>query len=267
MGKCAKNKAGWTAFLADEPEESGGRIMTEHLESCPECRAEAEEMRRVLEKAGAVRDEIRRAAASVNWEALPAVFADRIMADPRVARASERMPRTGKSRARMAQRRLQPVLAGLAAGLIVGATAMYFVLGPPGPRMGKDTGYHASAEFLDRAELEMARRDTLDYLKKSQYMLLDVLESSESGAGPAVFSPEQARELVSKKIYLNAQLDRFQMAKAKTLCDQIEMLFRELSDISEDLSAAELQRIRDLVEERQLLLKINLVRKELEREI
>ena len=54
------------------------------------------------------------------------------------------------------------------------------------------------------------------------------------------------------------------MSKAKAICDQIEMLFLELSQIDEELSAAEMGRIRDYVEGRQLLLKINLVKKELQ---
>jgi DNA polymerase/3'-5' exonuclease PolX len=81
---------------------------------------------------------------------------------------------------------------------------------------------------------------------------------------PASVRAERARELLQKKKYLNAQLDRFQMAKAKAICDQIEALFLELSQINEELSAAELGRIRGVVQERQLLLKINLVKKELQ---
>jgi len=145
---------------------------------------------------------------------------------------------------------------------------MYFVLRAPGSRPGQDLGFFASQEFLDRAELEMARRNTLDYLEKSQYVLLDVFGSARAGSvTPAALRSGQTRDLLARKKYLNGQLERFQMSKAKAICDQIEMLFRELSEISEDMSAAEFERIRDFVEERQLLLKINLVRKELEREI
>jgi len=238
--------------------------MAEHLENCPECRAEAEDIKRVLEKAAAVKAEIREAVASVNWEALPAVIADRAFA---ASRKPERVLPAARPWAWLFTLRMRPVLAGLAAGLVVGATAMYFALKAPGPRPGRDTDYYASGEFLDRAELEMARRNTLDYLKKSQYVLLDVFESAGEGAGPAAFSSKQARDLLSRKKYLNAQLERFQMAKAKAICDQIEMLFLELSEVSEELTAAELGKIRGFVEERQLLLKINLVRKELESEI
>ena len=239
--------------------------MAEHLEKCPDCRAEAEEIKRVLEKADTVKAEIREAVASVNWDALPAMIAGRVFDE---SRKPERVSSAGRFWAWAFPLRMKPALAGLAAGLIVGAAAMYMALRTPGPRPGGDTGYYASGEFLDRAELEMARRNTLDYLEKSQYVLLDVFESAgEGGAAPAAFSSEQARDLLSRKKYLNAQLERFKMAKAKAICDQIEMLFLELSQISEELPAAELQRIRGFVEDRQLLLKINLVRKELQSEI
>ena len=237
--------------------------MAEHLEKCPECRAEAEAIERLLKETEAVKAEIREAVASVNWDALPAVIADRALAaatrPSAVSPASRpwalavRAPdETGPGRARRRTRRRR-------GGHVLRPED------PRGPRRPRTTAYYASGEFLDRAELEMARRNTLDYLEKSQYVLLDVFESAGEGAAvPAAFRSEQARDLLSRKKYLNAQLERFQMAKAKAICDQIEMLFRELSQIGDELPAAELGRIRGFVEERQLLLKINLVKKELQ---
>ncbi len=225
--------------------------------------AEAEAIDRLLGETAAVRAEIRRAADSVDWDALPALIADRATAGE-----EEAVPGRARSRARLswpAVFRMRPALAGLAAGLVVGAAAMYLALKAPGPRPGRDDAYYASGEFLDRAELEMARRSAVDYLERSQYVLLDVFESEDVGpVAPAAVRVAQARDLLQRKQYLNGQLERFQMAKAKILCDQIEMLFLELSQIDEELTAAEMRKIRGLVEERQLFLKINLVKKELE---
>jgi len=53
------------------------------------------------------------------------------------------------------------------------------------------------------------------------------------------------------------------MVKAKAICDQIEMLFIELTRISSALSTEELESFRAFIEDRQLLLKINLIKKEL----
>jgi len=237
--------------------------MDEMRAMTPADRAEAEAVERLLGETAAVRDEIRRAAEAVDWQSLPALIADRALAAEdgaagRKAGAPVRLPW-------LAALRMHPALAGLAAGLVVGAAAMYLALKAPGPRPGRNEAYYASGEFLDRAELEMARRGAVDYLEKSQYLLLDVFGPDETGpVAPASVRMAQARDLLQKKKYLNGQLERFQMAKAKALCDQIEMLFLELSQIDDELPAAELGRIRGFVEERQLLLKINLVKKELE---
>jgi len=215
-----------------------------------------------LKETEAVRAELRAAADSVDWDALPGIIADRALAG---APKTSRIPWAARLWEGLAPLRMRPVLAGLLGGLIIGAGAMYFILKAPGGRPGAASAYYASGEFLDRAELEMARRNTLDYLEKGQFMLLDVFGSGEEGpVMPAAVRSEQARDLLQKKKYLNGQLERFQMAKAKAICDQIETLFRELSEISGEMPAAELDRIRDLVKERQLLLKINLVKKELQ---
>lgn len=231
--------------------------MSEHDDTCPACRAEADAYDKLVRETEAVKAEIRRAAGTVDWDALPALIADRAAAE---------LPKPAARRwTWFASFRLTPVLAGAAAGLVVGAVVTYLALRAPGPRPDRDLGYFASGEFLDRAELEQARRNTVDYLEKSQYMLLDMFDPAEQGpAVPPALRAERARDLVQKKRYLNAQLERYPMAKAKAICDQIELLFRELAQVSDELPAAELGRLRGFVEERQLLLKINLVKKELQ---
>lgn len=215
-----------------------------------------------LKETEAVRAEIRAAAGSVDWDELPAIIADRALAG---APRTGRVPWAARLREGLAPLLMRPVLAGLLGGLVLGAAAMYLALKAPGGRPGAGGAYYASGEFLDRAELEMARRSTLDYLEKSQYMLLDVFESADEGpVVPASVRTERARDLLQRKKYLNAQLERLQMAKAKALCDQIEALFLELAQTDGDLAAAELGRIRGYVEDRKLLLKINLIKKELE---
>jgi hypothetical protein len=230
--------------------------MDTNVEKDPERRAESGAIERLLRETEAVRAEIRQAAASVDWEALPARIAGRAAAGP---------DRAARPLAWLTAFRMRPALAGLAAGLVVGAAAMYFALKAPTGRAGAGDTYFASGEFLDRAELEMARRNIVDYLEKSQYVLLDVFDSADDGPGvPAALRSEQARDLLQKKKYLNAQLETYQMAKAKAICDQIEMLFVELSQLDGGLAAAEMDRIRGYVRDRHLLLKINLVKKELQ---
>ena len=125
-----------------------------------------------------------------------------------------------------------------------------------------------SHEFLESVELEMARRGTIDYLQRSQYLLLDFIQSPVEHSAAFWQSAEatqRAKDLLSQKRYINPQLDKFRMAKAKAICDQIELLFYELMQIHEDLPVEELQRIQRLIEDKQLLLKIKLVQRDLEK--
>jgi len=75
----------------------------------------------------------------------------------------------------------------------------------------------------------------------------------------------KARELLSKKKFLNPQLEKAQMAKAKEICDQIELLFYELAAVSEGLTEIERREMQNLIEDRSLLLKIRLLKKELQK--
>jgi len=262
MNDCPMKNTDRLAYLSGDLEEGRRTTVAEHLKKCPDCREEVEELRRVFEGADAVKGEIREALRSVDWEALPGRIADYVYAG---AEKPDKISVSERFRMWFLQPRLRPALAGLALGVVLGSLSMYLVLRRPvpGPNGGKN--YYASGEFLDRAELEMARRETVDYLERSQYVLLDFLGTpSGQAAARSALSMVQARELLSKKKYLNRELEKFQMAKAKTICDQIEMLFLELAQISGDLPEAELAKMRDLVEDRQLFLKINLVKKELQ---
>lgn len=262
--KCPMTGKDWAAYLSGDPEEARRTSMDEHLEKCAECRSEADRIRRVLDGADGIKAEIRTALGSVDWEALPARITDRVFGP---VRGPEKARFADRSRAWTAAWRMRPALAGLLLGLTVGAAAMYFALRTPGPGAGLPAGFHASGEFLDRVEIELARRQTLDYLEKSQHVLRDIVQAPAGPYGAlATVGSDRARDLLQTKRYLNPQLERYQMAKAKAICDQIETLFLELTQISEELPAAELRRIQSFVEDRQILLKISLVRKELLRE-
>ncbi len=267
MNDCPKKNGEWLSYLLKDQEEARRSALAAHLEKCPACRNEVEELRRVVEGADSMKGEIRQVLDSVDWEALPGRIADYVY---REAERPRREPAFRRLRLWAAQAALRPVLAGLILGVVLGSLGMYLALRRGGPAGAgeRDRGYYASADFIDKAQLQIARRETLDYLERSQYLLLDFVQKPTGGASvPASFSSSQAKELLLKKKYLNAELDRYQMAKAKAICDQIEVLFQELAQISENLPAAELQSIRDLIQERQLLLKINIVKKELESEV
>lgn len=220
-------------------------------------------MKSVIGAAGLIKDEMERAVASVDWEVLPAQIVDNVLsAEPR--------PRRGRGISGLffpaGRPALRVVFAGAAFGLVAGALAMFFVMRRPIPRAEAQSGFFASPEFIERAEYEMARRETLDYLRNSQYLIMDFVQSppGEAGSRMDLAASGRARNLLAKKKYLNTQLDGSRMGQAKAICDQIEILFLELSRLGEGLPEAEIRRIQGLIEDSRLLLKINLVERELE---
>lgn len=229
---------------------------------CAECRKKWEDAEKILRGAEALKDDVRTAMDTVNWEALSERIADAALARRRTAAAAA--GRTERPRARMFG--WKPAFAGALGGLLIGTAVTYFALRPPAPVSPAVSEIQASGEFLDRADLSVARRETIDYLSKSQALLLDFLQASPGEAGRILRDKESVRrteDLLAKKRFMNPHLDEASIAKARGICDQIERLFVELSQISGEISAAEAARIQKYIEDKQLLLRIKLLRKEL----
>jgi hypothetical protein len=239
-----------------------GPAVKEHLAMCDECRCEFEDVRKILAGAEAVREEMDKAMAAVDWNGLSEKIADAAFAPSAMRKSARR--RRGFWSALM-QPRLRPVFAGVLGGLLIGSLATYVMLKRgPAPRPVRDA-YAASGEFIDRVEYQMAKRETIDYLEKSEYVILDLVQSPlerSASATPAAYS-DRIKALLSKKRYFNTRLDDAGMVKARGICDQIEMLFLELSQLNEALSVEEAAKIRKFVEDKQILLKIRLLKREL----
>lgn len=261
MSECRRVRENLVAFLCGELGEGEKEKVRRHLDACSSCSLDLKQLRQTLQSADSLNPEIEKALASVDWEALPEKIASTVRKEkprPRPLRWRERFRLSGP--------KLRPVFAGLLLGVLLGALATFLVFRRNLAERNGGEKLFASREFLDNVDLEIARRETLDYLEKSQYVLLDFVESDAKGGTFKPSSPaaEKARELLEKKKFLNPQLEKAQMAKAKEICGQIELLFYELSQISESLTDAQRQEIQNLIEEKKLLLKIRLLRKELQ---
>jgi len=263
MKNCRMTRKKRFAFLESGHDGRDEDPMNKHIDDCPECRRTTEGVRRILDGADAVREDLQEVMASIDWDALPRRIADSAFA------GTKRAPEPSPARSfwlTWVQPRFRPVYAGLLMGIIVGAVGMLVLFKPQALRQPTGERYFASPDLIDRAELQLAKRETLDYLDKSQYLILDFVQA---GPGQArLLQKDQAslrlQDMLAKKRYLNQQLDGTQMAKAREICNQIEALLLELSQISDELTVQEEARIKDFIEQRQILLKIKLLRKELQ---
>jgi hypothetical protein len=261
MKECRRIRKNLAAFLCGELGGAEKEKVNRHLQTCSLCSRELKQYQQTLRSAESLNPEMEKARASVDWEALSekiVTAAWREQPQPRRLSWSERI--------QVFTPKFKPVLAGLLLGILVGASAMYFVFRERFPQRNGGDKLFASREFLDNVDLEIARRETLDYLEKSQYVLLEFAESDTHegkswSSGPAA---EEARELLEKKKFLNPQLEKAQMAKAKEICDQIEFLFYGLPQINKTLTDQQRREIQGLIEQKKLLLKIKLLRKELQ---
>lgn len=256
MTSCRECRRSLVEYLSGELDPGRGEATMTHLKDCPGCRAEEARLRRVLETAATRKGEADRAMESIDWEALA----------QRIADAAERRARPEPRRSFL-NWLFRPALAYLLVGLFVGGLAMFgaFKAGLFNPRAR--TAYFASKDFLEKTETELARRETVSYLERSQYLLLDFAQTPPDKAGMAWgkdVASGAAADLLSRKKFINTELDKIPMAKAREICDQIEALCLELSQVGGRLSESQWKEIQGRVRQSQLLLKIDLVKKELE---
>lgn len=261
MNKCKGIKKELVAFLYNELEEEKRLEVETHLDECPCCRQELNSIKQAMAPADEISSDIQEVMDSIDWENISAEITDRVF---ELEKSSAPQSERKKGISNIFDRRFRPVYAALLVGLMLGSFFTYMALRRSGSFYASQEKITMPEDFLDRVEMELARKETLDYLEKSQYLILDIVRSAEpSGFETSRFNSERAQDLLSKKKYINQQLDRFEMVKAKEICDQIEMLFYELSLIREDLPEEELKRIQSFIRDRQILLKIKLLKEEL----
>jgi hypothetical protein len=263
MNTCDDYQKELAAFLYGEISLRQSRSLESHLESCPACRRELNSIKKVFNGADTLNPEMEAAMQQVDWEALSERIVDH--AWRRGFHAASRN-RTGIRRFWILPH-LRPVFAALVLGILLGAALTLLVLRPPRPTRLGSREVIMTPEALESMDIEVVRRATLDYLDRSQYLLLDLVQASPDGAAQfwrSEFASRQAQDLLFKKKTIDQQLDSYRMAKARVLCDQIELLFLELIQVSQKVSAAELEKLQDLVQDRQLVMKIKLVKKELQ---
>ena len=264
MRECKKYENNLAAFLCGELQGEEKIQLASHINKCAHCQQELQKIKEIIESSGSLKPDIEKAMASVDWGALPARIAENVF------KKAPYSPQKGWLKRYLGflfQPKLRPVYAGIFLGVLIGSLATFMVLKSPFVGKRGENEFFVSHDFLERVELEIARKETLDYLDRSQYLLLDFVQSSpekERKFWGSDFAFQKARELLSKKKYINPQLEKFRMAKAKEICDQIELLFYELTQISDQLSGDDLRRIQRLIEDKQILLKIKLLKRELQ---
>ena len=265
MKECPKIQKELIAFIYDELEKDKQELLQNHIESCASCQQEIDRLNEVKIGADSFQIDIDKVMFSVDWDSLPAQVTNKVL-EKEIKESQEFW--LSRFIGAIFKPTLKPVYASLVVGILLGSVLTMVVMRTLVQKVEQKAQILMPQDYIERVELEMARRETLDYLNKSQYLILDFVQASseeDQTLWQRKFASQRAKDLLTKKKYINRQLDTFQMVKAKEICNQVEFLFFELAQMTDQAPAWRLKEILDLIEDKQLLLKIKIIKKELEK--
>jgi hypothetical protein len=229
-----------------------------HVEACGRCRAEHDALRGVV--AAMEADPLR--------EAEPAVPLAFLVA--RVEREVER------SLAPAGRPRWWLVALPAAAAILAAVALVPRFVGPlrPAPQAARAVIPPAEAsplvteDALARIERNLAREHAVRYLSEAGEVLVTVAATGADcdraeerlDVGGA---PERSRELLERRALAVGAGDEA-VASAQGVLDDVELALREVADLPSCVKRSDVERVRREVDERQLLMRIRLMTRELE---
>jgi len=228
-----------------------------HLEVCPECRAEYERIRAVID---GLRDpQLFSPAEDVNWQMLP----DRIAARAGSAATRRRWIPTHFAARGWAL--------SMAATLALACGLIWFVQqrAPVREQTAAAPAGSGNEAFLARIQAAYAREVTVEYLAECQNLMVNLLRPDfhcEGDRYDVSLEVVRAQQLLQRKRILEPELRRPEVARAKALCDEIENLLVNLSLAESCARPEEIQRMERFIERERILLRINLLQAELAEE-
>jgi hypothetical protein len=238
-----------------------------HLSACPDCSREWSETRRVLGRVDKATAFPRQS--EVDWSR----FARDTVARARAAAAAQ------------SGRRPAPLFPALAAfarwGAALAAASLVAILSliflrrpPPGEEAGVPPPQEAIAtpESMRRsAELiegRLARLGAARYLADSRALLVGLVQSrarcrKEDGDLDVTLEKERSRQLLRRKNLYEGSLTGLEDQRLAALVGQLETILIQVSSLSDCAAARQIHELREQIERRQILLRIDLVTREL----
>jgi hypothetical protein len=252
-------------YAALDPIERAG--IEAHLAACPGCSREWSETRRLLGR-------IEEAAAfprqgEVDWER----FARDTVARARAAAAAP------AGRRPPSPFPVLPALARwgavLAAAMLIAFAALSLLRRPSPideggfPRAQDESAsresMRRSAEFI---EGRLARRGAARYLEDSRALLVGLVQSKarcrkEHGDLDVTLEKERSRQLLRRKNLYEGDLTGLEDQRLAALVGQLESILIQVSSLNDCAAARQIHELGDQIERRQILLRIDLVTREM----
>jgi hypothetical protein len=118
---------------------------------------------------------------------------------------------------------------------------------------------------MERMEKTMAKNETVEYLQQSSMILSSVSSMSTRKLDNSALrqNAEHAKNLLLKKKYLNRDLNNYELSNAQSVCNQVEYLLYDISQIKNPSDIESLNNLKNLIQNKKIMLKIKLVQSEL----
>lgn len=158
--------------------------------------------------------------------------------------------------------------AGLVAGRLMTGGGAPLAPGPAAPDNGEMATVFVPEANIDNITVSLARANTAEYLKQTRAVLVSMLDVNiDCDKGKIDVSAERAKatELLRRQRLIAAELHRMPLARAQGVCDDLEKLLIEVASLTDCTRSDEIQSLRDLVEKRQILMRMELLGQELTR--
>jgi len=140
---------------------------------------------------------------------------------------------------------------------------------PTGMEGSPDDSVFMSEPSIDHLTLNLARENTSRYLTETRAVLVTLLDVNiHCEKGKVDISAERAKagELLRRQRLIAAELHRLPLARAKEVCGDLERLLLEISSLADCTRDDEIQTLRDVVDKRQILVRMELLSQELARQ-
>lgn len=121
---------------------------------------------------------------------------------------------------------------------------------------------------LDHLSVNLARNNTARYLNETRAVLVTLLDVNiPCDAEKVDISLERAKavELLRRQRLIAAELRRMPLSRAEGVCNDLEGLLLEIASLGDCTRDEEIRTLRDAVEKRQILVRMELLSQELAR--
>jgi anti-sigma factor RsiW len=290
---CLAVRADLSSFLRSAESPAKDDNLLDHMDRCTACSGEAAAVDATLDAVrGAFPGENH-----VDWDAFARETAQQAraasLADETAASQDDSLSVTpgkvirGPWNARL--RRAMPVAAAIVAALGLGYLAARLTppenatppvniatlpaIPAPLPEVTAPDGVTPATlmagELLRRTRLEMARADTAAYLDESHTLLASFTGLPVPCDGEKIdvsVESQVSSRLLRRKHLLDRDLDDVEIARARRLADEVGALLEEIAILQKCASPRQVEEIRKMMEQRQMMMRIKMLTDELQQD-